>query len=74
VDTSNGPIRASVGQAFTGRMTLDTSNGRVTIRDDARRVVERHGDRDHAEIIVGAPGPASILDTSNGGITLVVEG
>jgi DUF4097 and DUF4098 domain-containing protein YvlB len=75
VDTSNGSIRATVGRAFTGRMTLDTSNGSVTIRDKTNRIVERVGDRDHAEIVVGEPGAASsLLDTSNGGITLVVEG
>ncbi|MCP3905898.1 MAG: DUF4097 domain-containing protein [Planctomycetes bacterium] len=73
-DTSNGSIRATVGHAFTGRMTLDTSNAHVTIRDDAKRIVERTGDRDHSEIVVGEQGPPSRLDTSNGGITLVVEG
>ncbi|UCD74841.1 MAG: DUF4097 family beta strand repeat protein [Phycisphaerales bacterium] len=74
LDTSNGAIRATVGPAFVGRVRLDTSNARLRIEDHSGRMKSQSVHRSRATVVVGEGGSVSNLDTSNGGITFIVEG
>jgi DUF4097 and DUF4098 domain-containing protein YvlB len=67
LDTSNGSISLSVGPSFVGSVSLDTSNGSLSVQaPKAQRVTL---DRTDGTVDFGAGGK-SVLDTSNGSITL----
>jgi hypothetical protein len=67
LDTSNGSIVLTVGQAFAGRLTADTSNGGVTLPEGVK--VIKKG-KTSATIEFATSGGESVLDTSNGSITI----
>lgn len=68
LDTSNGAIHLTVGPAFGGSLVADTSNASITLVniDAATANVEKG----HASIKFKAEGSRSVLDTSNGSITI----
>ncbi|MCC6229758.1 MAG: DUF4097 family beta strand repeat protein [Phycisphaerales bacterium] len=68
LDTSNGSITFSFGPAFTGTIEADTSNGKVTITGVDPSKLKQHR-KTEAEIRFGE-GEKSVLDTSNGSITI----
>lgn len=68
LDTSNGSITLSFGPAFSGTIEADTSNGKVTITGvEAAKVTQRK--KSGATVKLG-DGEKSVLDTSNGSITI----
>lgn len=68
LDTSNGSITLSFGPAFSGTIEAETSNGRVSITGiDAAKVKQRK--KSGATVMLG-DGEKSVLDTSNGSITI----
>ncbi|MBL8762366.1 MAG: DUF4097 family beta strand repeat protein [Phycisphaerae bacterium] len=68
LDTSNGSITLTFGAAFTGEIEADTSNGRVSVSGvDAAKV--RQSKKSEARVTLGE-GEKSVLDTSNGSITI----
>lgn len=68
LDTSNGSITFSFGPAFAGTIEADTSNGKVTITGVEPTKLKQHK-KTEAEIRLGE-GEKSVLDTSNGSITI----
>jgi hypothetical protein len=72
LETSNGSIRATVGSAFTGQVRLDTSNGSVKLNGNLSRVKSSDMGKSHGTVVIGDGGEASIIDTSNGRIELVI--
>lgn len=74
LDTSNASIHATVGPAFVGSVRLDTSNSRITIEDPTGRIRSQTiRNNTHGNLVVGAEGPQSFLDTSNASITFIIE-
>lgn len=72
LDTSNGRIEFSFGPAFAGSLIAKTSNGGITVKGvDAANVAQPKKTR--AELKLG-DGEASVLDTSNGSITIERKG
>ncbi len=71
--TSNGSVSLDLGPAFSGELTLDTSNGRVHV-DPAPGVKVVSAGRTSARVAVGDQGPASNVETSNGGIRVRFDG
>ena len=68
LDTSNGSITLSFGTAFTGTIVADTSNGPVTVNGVDTGKIKQHK-KSEATVTLG-DGDASVLDTSNGSITI----
>ncbi len=78
LDTSNGSVVLEVGSGFDGLIDADTSNGRVKVEDisSSGRLTMLKGSKTHKTIQLGHPdsnAQASIVDTSNGTITIVVK-
>ena len=67
VDTSNGGITLIVGTGFVGTLSADTSNGGVEIPDGVKVISKS---KSAARIQFGSGGSESILDASNGGISI----
>jgi hypothetical protein len=51
---------------------LDTSNGRITGRDDVGRIRSQTLSESEGNLTIGDGGEQSIIDTSNGRIELVI--
>jgi len=73
IDTSNGAVRLTVGKAFTGILTGDTSNGRIRLEGVPQESVRELGKRS-CTLQFGEGTQKSIIDTSNGSITIVQQG
>lgn len=73
IDTSNGAIKLGVGASFGGSIVAETSNGAVKINTGAKAWKVNMKDKTHASIDTGASGEKSVLDTSNGPITITAE-
>lgn len=67
LDSSNGGIVLTVGKAFTGVITADTSNGGVSATCARAKQVEVK--KSWGRVSYG-DGPASTVETSNGGIEI----
>jgi DUF4097 and DUF4098 domain-containing protein YvlB len=74
LDTSNGSITARVGQGFAGEVRLSTSNGSIKVDDHSGRVTSQTLTRSSGRVVIGGGGESSVIDTSNGRITLTIEG
>ncbi len=70
LDTSNGSITLEVGAAFGGELKASTSNGSVNIEAPGADVSKK---RSSATVRFARSGGASVLDTSNGSITVRVR-
>lgn len=68
-DTSNGTIELIVGPSFAGTVRADTSNAAVDVDVPGSVRVTRLS-RTDAQVQFAAAGPGSVLDTSNGRITI----
>ena len=73
LDTSNGSIRVSVGPSFGGTVIFDTSNGGISISDPAGMIETRSIDDGDGRIVLKNAGGASVIDTSNAGITFEIR-
>ena len=74
LDTSNGSITVRVGQAFAGDVRLSTSNGSINVQDPSGRVSSQRLTRSSGHVVIGNGDESSVIDTSNGRITLTIEG
>lgn len=73
IDTSNGSITLEVGRAFLGELSVETSNGSISLpAEGAARVVSKT--KKSATLQFGTGGERSVLDTSNGRVTVRVSG
>lgn len=72
INTSNSSVSLSVGSAFAGSITMSTSNAGVTLVDPGKRAKSSSIDRSDGSIDLGK-GPKSIIDTSNGPITVTLR-
>ncbi len=70
LDTSNGSIALEVGSAFGGELKATTSNGSVKVEAPGADVTKK---RSSATVRFARGGGSSVLDTSNGSITLRVR-
>ncbi len=73
LDTSNAPITLAIGPAFAGRVEFDTSNGRTALGPfpDGFGMTDSHNAKgDGYAVFKEGTGEASVLDTSNGNITV----
>lgn len=68
LDTSNGSIDLVVGPEFSGTVSGSTSNGNVTI--SAAGATNVSAGRRSGQATFGVGGASSVLDTSNGSITI----
>jgi hypothetical protein len=73
-DSSNGSIRLTVGSSFRGRLGMSTSNASINVegigsRSDAKMSLRKSS----GSIQFGEGGEASLLDTSNGSITVTTR-
>lgn len=71
LDTSNGGVSLIVGPGFAGSVETDTSNG--AIRVSGAGVSSVAGSKTHKTVRIGEGGAASVIDTSNGSITIAVR-
>ncbi len=55
-------------------MTLDTSNGSITVRDHIGRIESQTISKSYGRIVVGEGGEASRLDSSNGRFRFTIWG
>ena len=71
--SSNGSITATVGASFNGRVTFDTSNGRVRVSGDDDRITRERLRRRSGYVVLGSDdGRESVIDTSNGSINFKI--
>lgn len=68
IDTSNGSIALVVGETFAGSLVADTSSG--SIRCDLPGVEAHKLGKRNWRYTFSGDGPESLLDTSNGSITV----
>ncbi len=73
IDTSNGAVRLTVGEAFSGVLTAGTSNGRIRLEGVPEDSVRELGKRS-CTLQFGEGTQKSVIDTSNGSITIVRRG
>jgi DUF4097 and DUF4098 domain-containing protein YvlB len=68
VDTGNGSVKLAVGDGFSGVITADTSNGSINcgVRDVQAHKISRH----HWRFEFPGEGGSSMIDTSNGSISI----
>lgn len=71
--SSNAPVNATLGAAFSGELAMKTSNGRVNVNDQASRITSKSIERTSGNVVIGDGGEKSIVQTSNGSITIVVS-
>ena len=58
-----------MGSSFNGRVSFDTSNGRVRVRGDDDRITRERLRKRSGYVVVGNDdGRESVIDTSNGSI------
>lgn len=69
LETSNGRVVFQAGSSFQGTLEADTSNGSVTIQQGSApwKVTQK---KTSAKVIFSEQGEKSVIDTSNGGITV----
>lgn len=68
-DTSNGSITLVIGPSFAGQLDADTSNGSFTVSGKLSNAELNVGKRS-GRITFATPGERSVLDASNGSITV----
>ncbi|HZW10360.1 MAG TPA: hypothetical protein VFF69_10695 [Phycisphaerales bacterium] len=74
IDSSNGGVTLVVGPGFAGKISADTSNGSVSLDDGgAGHPHALGGDRSSRVVQVGAGGPESRVETSNGAIRISIR-
>lgn len=75
IDTSNGGVMLLVGPGFAGRIDADTSNGKITLLDEAAagRVTLTEDGKKSKVVQVGESETESVVDTSNGSVTITVQ-
>jgi hypothetical protein len=73
IRTSNGHVNLHVASSFAGAVTFDTSNGSITVIDQAGRITETNMRRSSGRVVVGSGGEHSNVDTSNGSIKFVIS-
>ncbi len=71
ISSSNGGVDLTVGPAFKGTLVVDTSNGKVSVPSALGKVVKQS--KTSATVEVGE-GPKSVVDTSNGSVTVSRKG
>ncbi|MFG0256869.1 MAG: DUF4097 domain-containing protein [Phycisphaerales bacterium JB043] len=72
LDTSNGAISLEVGEAFEGELEADTSNGRVRVEGTVQGRI--HSIRkSYVRLALGDAPHRSVLDTSNGSVTIRIR-
>ncbi len=69
IHTSNGSVNLVVPASMPGVIDASTSNGGITVVGAADVV----GDKQHRSVRLSQSGPNSLIDTSNGRITITVE-
>ena len=76
LDSSNGAITLEVGPAFAGQLVADTSNGKVTFGPfpDGLTVTDQRVSRSNGHATFGTGGERSVVDTSNGSISVKGKG
>jgi DUF4097 and DUF4098 domain-containing protein YvlB len=72
LDTSNGSIRLTIGPEFGGELEADTSNASVSLVNV--RAASSKVAKGHASLKFEKTGGKSVLDTSNGSITVKSAG
>ncbi|MCA9294212.1 MAG: hypothetical protein KDA20_10400 [Phycisphaerales bacterium] len=72
LDTSNGSVTLEVGPAFQGELVADTSNGRVNFGPFAEHhaVTNMRVSKSDGAATFGTGGERSVIDTSNGSVTI----
>lgn len=73
IDTSNGAVTLELSTSFSGLIAAKTSNGSITgpePRSDSQTVTTLSKKRGHAKFQVGTSNQESVIDTSNGSITI----
>ncbi len=73
LDTSNASITAEIDSAFSGTIRLDTSNGRVRVDNQAGIPIQQTLKKTEGTVVIGEGSTISIMDTSNGNITLIIR-
>ncbi len=71
ISSSNGGVDLTVGPAFKGTLAIDTSNGRVKVAEGVGKLVKQG--KSSATVDLGE-GPKSVVDTSNGSVTVQRHG
>lgn len=75
LSTSNGSVKAQFGPSFASVIAVETSNGSVKVDAPANAAqVQLNGDRDEGRVTLGGGGPASKIETSNGGVHITIKG
>lgn len=74
LETSNGNVKAAVASSYAATFSMETSNGRITVdAPGGAAKVSLNKDQDEGKLVLGAGGPASKIETSNGSITVTVK-
>lgn len=69
LDTSNGGVLLEVGPAFAGRLDVDTSNGAIRTGEGLNASLISQ-DRTNLSLQFGESSARSVIDTSNGSVTI----
>lgn len=70
IKTSNGRANLTVGASFAGTLVVDTSNGLVNVDSGSRAWKLNMKGKSHASIDTGVSGGKSVVETSNGSVTI----
>jgi DUF4097 and DUF4098 domain-containing protein YvlB len=74
LDTSNGNIKVTFFASYAATIAMETSNGRITVdAPPGASKVSMSKDQDHGTLVLGAGGPSSKFETSNGSINVHVK-
>ena len=75
IDTSNGSVVLVVGPGFAGRIETGTSNGSIQVLDEAagERVRLVKDEKKSKVVQVGEGETKSVVDTSNGSVTITIH-
>jgi DUF4097 and DUF4098 domain-containing protein YvlB len=74
VRTSNGGVKVTLPASWAGALAARTSNGGVSVKSPEGRVTNLSIARGEGSATIGKGGAKATLRSSNGGITVVVEG
>lgn len=69
--SSNGSATLKLPLAMGGKIQADTSNGSVTV--NGPEDVKVTGKKTHKTIVFPGEGPSSVVETSNGSVTVTIE-
>ncbi|VAX36295.1 hypothetical protein MNBD_PLANCTO03-550 [hydrothermal vent metagenome] len=75
IDTSNGSVVLVVGPGFAGQIKTETSNGSIQVSDEAagERVRLVTDEKKSKVVQVGEGETESVVDTSNGSVTITIH-